>query len=121
MVQIISPTLTPTGRKTPVGLALQQAVQKIVGALKPEKIILFGSFAYGNPTSDSDVDLLIILQTELGSKDRSWQVSRLLIPRPFPLDILVKTPQEIALALKNKDYFIQEIISKGIILYERAG
>lgn len=120
MAQIISPTVTPTGRKTPVGPALQQAIQKIVGALKPEKIILFGSFAYGNPTPDSDVDLLIILQTELAPKDRSWQVSKLLIPRPFPLDILVKTPQEMALSLKNKDYLIEEIVSKGIILYERA-
>ena len=120
MVQIISPTLTPTGRKTPVGQALQQAVHKIAGALKPEKIILFGSFAYGKPTPDSDVDLLIILKTELPPKERSWQVSKLLIPRPFPLDILVKTPEEIALALEDKDYFIQEIISKGIILYEQA-
>lgn len=119
MVQIISPTLIPTGRKIPVSRSLQQAVQKIVKALNPEKIILFGSFAYGKPTPDSDVDLLIIFQTDLAPRDRSWQVSKLLIPRPFPLDILVKTPEEITQALHNQDSLIQEIVSKGILLYER--
>lgn len=120
MVQIISPTLIPVGRKIPISQALQEAVWKIVSGLNPQKIILFGSFAYGKPTPDSDVDLLIILTTDLAPKERSWQVSKLLIPRPFPLDILVKTPEEIALALQMKDYFIQEIISRGILLYERA-
>jgi predicted nucleotidyltransferase len=120
MVQIISPTLIPTGRKTPVSRALEKAVTTIVNALKPKKIILFGSFAYGNPTPDSDVDLLVILKTKLAPKGRSWQVSKLLIPRPFPLDILVKTPEEIALALQSKDYFTQDIVSRGIILYERV-
>lgn len=119
MVQIIAPAVIPTGRKIPVNQALQQAVQKIAKTLHPSKIILFGSYAYGFPTPDSDVDLLIILETDLPPKERSWQVSRLLIPRPFPVDILVKTPQEITLALKMSDFFIQEILSKGIVLYER--
>ncbi len=119
MVQIISPDLISTGLQTPVSQALEQAVIKIVSALRPEKIVLFGSFAYGNPTPDSDVDLLVIINTELTHKERSWQVSKLLIPRPFPLDILVKTPEEIAQALNDRDYFVQEIISNGIILYER--
>ncbi len=119
MVQVIASTIIPTGRKTPVSQALQQAVQKIVYSLHPDKVILFGSYAHGLPTPDSDVDLLVILETDLPLKERSWQVSRLLIPRPFPVDILVKTPQEIAQALKVRDSFIQEIYSKGIILYER--
>ena len=104
----------------PVCQTLHQAVQTIVKSLNPDKIILFGSYANGISTPDSDVDLLVILETELQPKERSWQVSRLLIPRPFPLDILVKTPQEIVRALNANDFFIREIISQGIILYERS-
>jgi predicted nucleotidyltransferase len=95
-------------------------VQRIVAELDPEKIVLFGSYAYGAPTADSDVDLLIILETDAPRKERSWLVSRLLIPRPFPVDILVKTPQEIEQALAGGDFFIQEIMARGKVLYERS-
>lgn len=91
-----------------------------VDELHPEKIILFGSYANGAPTPDSDVDLLIIMETEAPSKERSWAVSRLLLPRPFPVDILVRTPREIATALERGDFFIREIISHGKVLYERC-
>ena len=118
MAQITAPTIIPTGRKLPVGQALQQAVKKIIECLHPARIVLFGSYAQGIPTPDSDVDWLGVLETDLPIEERSWQVSRLLIPRPFPIDILVKTPQEIAQALEAHDFFIQEIISRGIVLYE---
>jgi uncharacterized protein len=111
-------TIIPTSRKIPVNQALLQAVRKIVNDLHPDKIILFGSYAYGIATPDSDIDLLVIMETDKSPKERSWQVSRLLIPRPFPVDIIVKTPAEIAIALKECDHFTQEIISKGIVLYE---
>jgi uncharacterized protein len=119
MVQFIAPAIVPTGRKIPVSQALEQAIHKIVDNLNPEKIILFGSYAYGSPTPDSDVDILVIIETNLPIKERSWQVSRLLLPRPFPIDILVKTPQEIIEAIESRNAFIQEIISKGVLLYER--
>lgn len=119
MVQITAPTMVPAGRKTPIGPALQQAIEKIVDNVHPDKIILFGSYAYGNPTPDSDVDLLIIWKTTLPLRERSWAVSQLLLPRQFPVDILVKTPQEISQSLRDKEFFIQEIISRGITLYER--
>lgn len=82
--------------------------------------MLFGSYAYGVPTGDSDVDLLVILDTHAPRRERSWLVSRLLIPRPFPVDILVKTPQEIEQALASGDFFIQEIMARGKVLYERS-
>lgn len=72
--------------------ALSTMVQRLVPALHPHKIIVFGSYIYGTPTPDSDVDLLVILDTEARPVDRYLSVSRLLRPRPFPLDILVKTP-----------------------------
>lgn len=98
---------------------LGKIVERIVSTLSPEKLILFGSYAYGKPNPDSDVDLLIIQQTNQRPAQRSVAVSKLIRPRPFPVDILVKTPQEIQQALQNGNYFIQEILDRGKVLYER--
>lgn len=98
---------------------LPHVVQRLVEALQPEKIVLFGSYAYGTPTPDSDVDLLVVMETCAPDKERYLSVCRLLRPRPFPVDILVRTPQEIARALEKGDFFIQEIVSQGKVLYER--
>jgi uncharacterized protein len=97
--------------------ALVAIVHRIVAVLHPEKIILFGSYAYGRPSDDSDVDLLVIMETTARPADRYLAVSRVLRPRPFPIDILVKTPKEIAQALEKGDSFIQEIVSRGRLLY----
>jgi uncharacterized protein len=94
-------------------------IDRLVRELGPEKIVLFGSYAYGVPTPDSDVDLLVIMETDAPRKERQWEVSRLLIPRPFPVDILVKTPAEIEQALAKGDFFIDEILTRGRVLYER--
>jgi uncharacterized protein len=99
---------------------LAEIVRRIVAALHPEKIILFGSYVYGTPSRDSDVDLLVILETRARPADRYVAVSRLIRPRPFPLDILVKTPDEIAQALEKGDSFIREIVARGRVLYERS-
>jgi len=107
------------GLKVSVGKSLRPAIQRIVDELNPEKIILFGSYAYGKPTPHSDVDLLVVLKTSASLKERSWEVSRLLLPRPFPVDILVKTPKEIEKALRSGDFFLQEILTRGKVLYEQ--
>ena len=98
---------------------LAEVVRRVVAVLQPYKLILFGSYVYGAPSGDSDVDLLVILETSARPVDRYLAVSRLLRPRPFPLDILVKTPDEIAQALKTGDSFIHEIVTQGRVLYER--
>jgi predicted nucleotidyltransferase len=108
-----------TGWPSPVAEELPAAVQRIAQALQPEKIILFGSYAYGTPTPDSDVDLLVIMKTMASQVERSLAVARLLRPRVFPVDILVRTPDEIERALRSGDFFIQEILSRGRVLYER--
>ena len=106
----------------PVRKTLPGAVERIVSTLKPEKIILFGSYAYGNPTQDSDVDLLVIMKTKAKDIDRYVAVSNLLYPRQFPVDILVKTPKEIAAESKKRgNFFLREILTKGKVLYERNG
>jgi len=99
---------------------LQAMVHRLATGLHPHKIILFGSYVSGTPTADSDVDLLVIVDTQARPVDRYLCVSRLLRPRPFPLDLLVKTPEEIAQALDREDTFIREITAQGRVLYERA-
>ncbi|SRR6266496_3308064 len=113
------PETVPTGLKVSVGKSLRPAIQKIVQELNPEKIVLFGSYAYGIPNPHSDVDLLIIMKTKASLKDRSWAVSRLLLPRPFPVDILVKTPEEVKKGLETGDFFLKEILTRGKVLYDR--
>lgn len=113
------PNVTPIGSDEPVSKTLPRAVKRIAETLHPEKIILFGSYAYGNPTPDSDVDLLVVMKTDASSRDRSWAVSRLMIPRPFAVDILVRTPKEIRQERTKGNFFVEEIYSQGIILYER--
>src|SRR6266498_3259471 len=104
----------------PVAETLPAAIERIVSKLKPEKIILFGSYAYGNPTPDSDVDLLVIMKTSAREIDRYIAVSNLLYPRQFPVDILVKTPKEVEAASRKKgNFFMREILSKGKVIYER--
>ena len=114
------PETVPAGLKISVGKSLRPAIQKIVQELHPEKIVLFGSYAYGTPNPHSDVDLLVIMKTKASLKDRSWAVSRLLLPRPFPVDILVKTPGEIKKGLQTGDFFLKEILTRGKVLYDRS-
>lgn len=100
---------------------IQQAAQKIAAAANPDKIILFGSFADGSPTPDSDVDLLVILPSIQDRGASIRKISEILYPRPFPLDIVVRTAAEISQRLQWGDSFISDIMTKGKVLYERAG
>ena len=86
---------------------IRRATRKIVDAVHPEKIILFGSFAYGQPTPDSDVDFLVIMDSDLSAHARSVQVSEILNPRPFPVDIIVRTPAEVEERLRIGDCFFR--------------
>ncbi len=117
MVFRIASDIHPHGLP-PVAKTLPMAIEKIVREINPEKIILFGSYAGGEPTPDSDVDLLIIWDTDLPRRERVVAISLLLYPRLFPVDILVKTPREIEEELPH-NFFLREILSKGIVLYER--
>ncbi|MBI3537374.1 MAG: nucleotidyltransferase domain-containing protein [Chloroflexi bacterium] len=103
-----------------IATELPRAVERIANALHPEKIILFGSHAYGTPTYDSDVDLLVIWDTDASRRERHWTVAQHLIPRVFALDLLVRTPTEIQSAMAKGDFFIDEIVTKGKVLYERS-
>jgi predicted nucleotidyltransferase len=82
-----------------------------------ERVILFGSYAHGEVTADSDVDLLVIGQFEGRSVDKSVEIRMKLRPH-FPVDILIRTPEKVQQRIEMGDCFMQEIIEKGKVLYE---
>ena len=85
---------------------------------RPRKIVLFGSYAYGRPTESSDVDMLVIMpRTRSGGERMSVRILQA-IPREFPLDLLVRTPADVAKRLRWRDPFICELVEKGEVLYE---
>jgi len=98
---------------------ITEIMDRILKGYKPNKVILFGSYAYGEPTEDSDIDLLIIKNTDKRPIDRWVEVKRLLrdISRTFPVSPLVYTEEEIEQRLAVKDFFIKEILEKGDVLY----
>ena len=98
---------------------LDDIKERLVRELNPQQIILFGSYAYGRPTADSDVDLLIVMDSNDRPVARAARVSKLLRPRPFPIDILVRTPEEIRYRLKIGDLFVREIFERGKVLYDQ--
>ncbi len=98
---------------------IEAVVRKIVDEFNPEKIILFGSYAYGKPSIDSDVDLLVVMESDEHPVRRATRIVSNLLDFPFPMDVLARTPQEIVRRLNVEDYFFREIIQQGQVLYER--
>lgn len=95
--------------------------QKIKEAYQPEKIILFGSYAYGNPTKDSDIDLFIIKDDRRRPIERNVEIRRILARenKKFALTPMVYTPEEVRYRLSIGDDFVEEILTRGKILYAR--
>jgi predicted nucleotidyltransferase len=94
-------------------------LEKLLAEYAPEKVVLFGSYAYGVPRAESDIDLLIIKETSERFLDRWVTVQRILTGthRALPVETLVLTPQEIQHRLAVGDQFITEILAKGKVLY----
>lgn len=99
---------------------INEKVEQIVKEFNPQKVILFGSYAIGKPTIDSDVDLMVITDTNLDTTSLSIQIS-MKLKHTFPIDILVRTPQEINKRIGMGDFFIKNIMDNGKVMYERAG
>ena len=99
---------------------ISEIVEKLKSEYEPQKIILFGSYAYGNPREDSDLDLLILKETDKRRVDRFVRVKRIIYnpTRKIPISPLVLTPEELTYRLRIGDDFIKEITRKGIVLYE---
>lgn len=98
---------------------MSEIVDCIVRKYHPEKVILFGSYASGAHTKNSDIDLFIILNADKSSWDISVEISSNLT-HSTPLDIVVKTPKEIEKRLRMGDFFIKNVVESGRVLYERT-
>ncbi len=96
-----------------------EIVQRVVEGYGPKKVILFGSYAYGEPNEDSDVDLLIIKDTEKRPIERWLEVKRLVRDRVRRLSVspLVYTEKEIENRIAMRDFFVEEILERGELLY----
>ena len=100
---------------------IQAVSDKIAAKLNPDKVILFGSYAYGNPTEDSDVVLLVVLPFEGHSYWKSVDILCNAMPDPyFPIDLLARTPEDVARRYAELDPLVKEALDRGKVLYERV-
>lgn len=93
--------------------------RQVARQFNPEKIILFGSYAYGKPTADSDLDILVIMPFTGRNPEKAAEIWMATKPK-FPIDIMVRKPEELRKRLKMGDFFLREITEKGKVLYEAA-
>lgn len=96
---------------------IRRVCRRIAAEFRPEQIILFGSYAYGKPTLESDVDLLVVMPYE-GSHFQQARTIRRRLNLALPMDMLVYTPEELAYRLEIGDCFMQEIVEQGKVIYE---
>ncbi len=98
---------------------IQEVVEEIKKGYDPEKIILFGSYAYGKPTPDSDIDLFIVKDTDKRRVDRFVDVRRLIYQpgRRISISPLVYTPEEVEKRLEMGDDFVDEVLARGEVVY----
>ena len=108
-----------TQRKQALEKELDRIVAILIEKYKPEKIILFGSLATGRIHEWSDIDLLIIKQTDKRPLDRVLEAYSLLGNYREPMDIIVYTPAEVELLLNEGSFFVAEILTEGKVLYEK--
>lgn len=104
---------SPTRRRN----YIQQVCERIAKRYHPQKIILFGSHAYGRPTLDSDIDLLVVMNFNGSPIQQAIKISRGL-GLVTPMDLLVRTPEPVQERLQIEDPFMREILERGEVMYE---
>ena len=110
----------PTGRtrKRVSPAAIRAFARQIAERFQPDRIILFGSYAYGRPRQYSDVDILVVVPAR-NEIDKSVQILNALDP-PFDADLIVRTPRNLAWRLREGDWFLREVVTRGKVLYEKT-
>ncbi len=98
---------------------IQQLADRIGSLFRPDRVILFGSYAYGQPTETSDVDFLVVMPFEGRERVKAIEVKRA-IGVDFSMDVLVYNPENLRQRLAWGDFFLREITQKGRTLYESA-
>src|SRR3989338_1555359 len=103
-----------------MGRDIQEITSKIIKEFNPQKVVLFGSHAWGSPKKESDIDLFIVKDDrKKNTREMAIDLERILSDRDIPLDILVYKPEQITKRLAVNDQFIAKIWRDGKILYER--
>ena len=97
---------------------IQRYCDAIGAAFNPDRIILFGSHAYGTPHADSDVDVLVMIPRSRMLGRRASLKIREKVNANFPVDIVVRDPAFVAERLREGDTFLEEVTAKGRIMYE---
>lgn len=97
---------------------IRRLARHLAECFQPDRIILFGSYAYGNPTGESDVDLLVVMKAR-NEIDQALRIEEALDP-PFALDVIVRTPRNLHWRLEEGDWFLREAVGQGKVLYEKA-
>lgn len=96
---------------------IRNICDRIAEEFRPEKIILFGSHAYGTPTSESDLDLLVVMPFEGSPLSQAVKISRQL-KLMIPIDLIVRTQEQLDRRLAMDDFFMREIVERGKVMYE---
>ena len=96
---------------------LSEWADRIARQFNPQKIILFGSHAYGEPDEDSDIDLLVVMSHSKPAIQAASEI-RLALPADTAVDVMVRTPQQVQERLRMNDFFIQDILNNGRVLYD---
>jgi predicted nucleotidyltransferase len=102
-----------------MNVELDQIAQQIVRELHPTRILLFGSRARGDARPDSDVDLLVEMESELPPRERAVRIDALFARRGWPMDVVVYTPQEAAEQRKSRNSLVSAAEREGKVLYEQ--
>lgn len=98
--------------------AIRRYARQIAEKFQPDKIILFGSYAYGKPNQDSDVDLLVVMPAR-NHIDQAVRIT-VALDAPFPLDLIVRRPTTLKQRIKDGDSFLEDIVTNGKVLYEKG-
>jgi len=101
-------------------IEIEKFVNEVVHKFAPHRVVLFGSYASGQASPGSDVDLLVIMDFEGRPQLQAYRIRRE-IRRTFPLDLIVRRPTEINYRLAEGDFFLKDILENGKVLYERTG
>jgi predicted nucleotidyltransferase len=105
--------------KIAVSKEIENIKRAIIEKYAPERIILFGSYAYGNPDKDSDVDFLIVLHFKGKGTYKALEIIEKIKPT-IPIDLIVRTPKQIKTRIAQNDFFLREILTKGKVIYEAS-
>jgi predicted nucleotidyltransferase len=119
---------TPTAQPEPVErwyggadvpfAVIRDYARRVAERFQPDKIVLFGSYAYGTPNADSDVDILVVMPAR-NQIDQAVKIVST-VERNFPLDLIVRTPSNVEWRVREGDWFLREILARGTVLYDKA-